>query len=153
MFRHYFMPLFGAMAFASAATAQAACEGAPTGHRLILNIYNMTSTRGNMTASLYPDIKSAFLVKDGALRVWRSPVTAPYTQMCIWIKAPATYAVAVYHDGNNNHKLDISLFGYSERVGFSNNPGVHFAQPSFESVRFRANPGDTILSIKLVTGK
>lgn len=153
MFRHFFLPLLGAMALASAATAQTACVGEPTGHRLILDIYNMSSNRGNITASLYPDIKSAFLVKDGALKVWRAPVTLPYTQMCIWIKAPATYAVAVYHDANNNHKLDLSLFGYSERIGFSNNPGVHFAQPSFESVRFRANAGDTTLSIRLVSGK
>ncbi len=136
------------------AQAQApACEGTPSNARLLIDIDGMTSAKGLMSASLYPDDKSQFMIKDGALKVWYAPVDRPVTHMCIWLKSPGKYAMAVYHDANSNHKFDKSLFGYSERVGFSNNPRLFLALPSFESVLFNARPGDTTLHIHLVSGK
>ena len=129
------------------------CEGAPSETRLIIDIEGMSNSKGQMAASLYPGDKSQFLIKDGALKVWYAPVRMPVTQMCIWLKQPGTYAVAVYHDGNSNHKLDLSLFGYSEKMGFSNNPHLMLAKPGYESVRFQAKTGETTLRIRLVSGK
>ena len=129
------------------------CEGTPGPARLLIDISGMTSTRGEMSASLYPGDKSQFLIKNGALKVWYAPVTSPETHMCIWLKAPGTYALSIYHDANSNHKLDVSPFSNSERIGFSNNPKVFWAKPSYESAKFTAKAGDTTLHINLVTGK
>ena len=45
-------------------------------------------------------------------------------------------AIAVYHDVNNNEKLDENMFGMpTEKYGFSNNARETFSAPSFESAK------------------
>ncbi len=130
--------------------AQAAeCQGAPSGAKLSLVVEGVRSNRGLMTASLYPEDKSQFLVKNGALKVWSVPAQAPATRMCIWLRGPGTYAVAVYHDANSNRRLDIGMFGPTEAYGFTNNPRIMFAKPSFQSVKFQARPGETTMHVRL----
>ena len=47
-----------------------------------------------------------------------------------------SYAIAVYHDENNNEKLDENMFGMPiEKYGFSNNARETFSAPSFESAK------------------
>ncbi|MGI8842030.1 MAG: DUF2141 domain-containing protein [Caulobacteraceae bacterium] len=125
------------------------CQGAPTAAKLSVVVEGVRSDRGLMTASLYPDDKSQFLIKDGALKVWRVPARAPTTRMCIWLRGPGGYALAVYHDANANHKLDLGVFGPTEAYGFTNNPRILFAKPSFWSVRFQAKAGETVVHVRL----
>ncbi len=58
------------------------------------------------------------------------------------------YAVAVFHDINDNKKLDTNLFGApKEPVGFSNNFKPAFSPPKFNDCRFvfkATNPSITI---------
>lgn len=129
-----------------------ACEGAPSANKLTIVIEGVRSTRGQITASLYPDDKSTFLAKNGALKVWRAPAEAPSTEMCIWLKAPGTYGVAAYHDANANDRLDLGMLGPSEDYGFSRNPRIMFSKPSLASVRFPTTGADTIVHIRLNRG-
>jgi|WetSurMetagenome_2_1015567.scaffolds.fasta_scaffold89567_3 uncharacterized protein (DUF2141 family) len=47
------------------------------------------------------------------------------------------YAMACYHDLNENNKLDFNLVGVpTEPVGFSNNVKATFSAPSFASAAF-----------------
>lgn len=47
------------------------------------------------------------------------------------------YAIAVYHDKNNNRNLDKNLMGMPvEKYGFSNNARGTFSAPSFEEAKF-----------------
>ncbi len=101
-----------------------------------------------MTASLYPNDKKAFLVKDGAVKVWRVAAVAPVTRMCIW-RTPGTYALAVYQDLNSNHKFAVGMFGPTEPYGFSNNPRIFFSKPTLGAVRFEAKAGDTVIHVRL----
>lgn len=144
----------GVAAFTAAPLASQAeeCEGAPSANKLSILIEGVRSSRGQMTASLYPDDKTKFLVKGGSLKVWRVPVEAPVTKMCIWLNAPGTYGVAVYHDANGNGKLDLGMFGPSEDYGFSRNPRILFSKPSFASVRFPTDGAETTLHIRLDRG-
>jgi len=134
-----------------AASAQAqACEGTPTGARLEVLIEGVHSDKGKMTASIYPGDRSQFLIKDGALKVWRVPAQAPVTRMCIWLKdGPGVYAFAVYHDANNNGRFDHNLLTGIEGFGFSNNPHTLFSAPSFDQAKFTAGPGVTTLHVRL----
>ena len=46
------------------------------------------------------------------------------------------YAIAIYHDINQNEKLDTNFFGIpKEPYGFSNNPKT-LTRPSFDEVKF-----------------
>lgn len=132
------------------ATANAQdCEGTPGVSRLYVVVDGVRSARGLMTASLYPGEKSQFLIMNGALKVWSEAAQPPTTRLCIWLKGPGTYAVAVYHDLNANHKLDRGMFGPTEAYGFSNNPRILFSPPSFDAVKFEAKAGDTTIHVRL----
>ena len=55
------------------------------------------------------------------------------------------YAIAAYHDKNNNKKLDKNQFGIpQENYGFSNNARRMFSAPSFEEASFHLKSKKTI---------
>ncbi len=145
--------LFGLAAAALAAAPPASraedCEGAPSANKLSIVVEGVRSARGQMTASLYPDDRTQFLAKGGALKVWRVPAVAPVTRMCIWLKAPGIYGVAVYHDANANGRLDLGMLGPTEDYGFSRNPRILFSKPSLASVRFPTTGAETMIDVRL----
>ncbi|MGH6988122.1 MAG: DUF2141 domain-containing protein [Caulobacteraceae bacterium] len=139
----------GAILAAAFGPAAMACEGTPGRDRLILEVENVRSNQGLMTASLYPGDPSQFLVKNGALRVWSVPAHAPETRMCIFLPGEGNYAVAIYQDENSNHRWDHKIFGHFEPFGFSDDPRILFSQPSYDSVKFTAHHGETAIRIRL----
>ncbi len=62
-----------------------------------------------------------------------------------------TYAIAVWHDENNNQKMDKNFFGVpKEKYGFSKNIYGTFGPPDFEDVSFRVIDGKVVkLTINL----
>jgi uncharacterized protein (DUF2141 family) len=141
--------LLGVLALSPTAAQAMDCAGAPSNARLVITVEGVHESKGLMTATLYGADPSAFLVKGGALKVWRTAARAPTTTMCIWLPALGVYGVAVYHDANSNMKFDVGPLGPTEAFGFSNNPRILFSKPSFESVRFTAHAGDNTLPIRL----
>jgi uncharacterized protein (DUF2141 family) len=141
--------LAGTLALLAGAAQGQECEGKPGEARLSIVVEGVRSSHGLMTATLYPDDKSRFLVRNGSLKVWRDRAHAPVTDMCIWLPEPGAYAVAIYHDANANMKFDIGPLGPTEAYGFSNNPRILFSKPSFESVRFVAHAGENVIHVKL----
>ncbi len=60
------------------------------------------------------------------------------------------YAIAVFHDSNDNTKLDKNIFGIpKEGIGFSNNPRLLFGPPEFEEASFFYSPSNNKVSINL----
>jgi uncharacterized protein (DUF2141 family) len=58
------------------------------------------------------------------------------------------YALKLYHDENNNNKLDVGLFGIPiEGYGFSNNGGS-FGPASYQDAKFKVN-GNTEIAVHL----
>jgi uncharacterized protein (DUF2141 family) len=125
------------------------CDGAPSTARLLITVEGVKSDSGLMTATLYPNDKRRFLVKNGALKVWRNRSRAPKTEMCTWLPSPGIYAVGVYHDANAHLKFEVGPLGPTEGYGFTNNPRILFSKPSLDSVRFYAHPGDNMVRVKL----
>jgi uncharacterized protein (DUF2141 family) len=61
------------------------------------------------------------------------------------------YAVGVYHDENNNGKMDTRFPGIPvEGVGSSNNVHPRFSAPSFRDCRFDVRDPEKIVSIKIM---
>jgi uncharacterized protein (DUF2141 family) len=126
------------------------CQGTPGTARLDIVIDGVRSAKGQVTSSLYGGDSSQFLVKNGALKVWSTPASAPATRMCVWLKnGPGTYALGVYHDANSNGKWDHNLLSGIEGFGFSNNPSVMFSAPRFNETKFEAKAGVTTLHVRL----
>lgn len=127
------------------------CNAAdPAQVRLQVSISGMRSSEGNITITIYPDDAIHFL--DGKYKIARQsvPVKLPLTHTCFAVAAPGFYAVALFHDENNNHHLDTNLIGIpSEGYGFSQNPKLFLGPPKFRQVRIAAHPGDNPVAIQM----
>ena len=122
----------------------------PAPERILVTVTGARRVAGNITFTLYGARPAAFLAHKGSIALQRVPLTESTAVGCFVVAAPGTYAVAVYHDENNNHHFDRSLIGLPvEGYGFSNNAPIFMAPPSFGAVRFTVGPGDTKLGIAL----
>ncbi|MCQ8278614.1 DUF2141 domain-containing protein [Acetobacteraceae bacterium KSS8] len=118
--------------------------------RILAEVTGAHSTAGNITYTLYGDDPARFLKHKGSIALERVALTSRSALGCFVVSRPGIYAVAVYHDENNNHRFDRSMIGLPEEgYGFSRNAPIFMAPPSFDSVRFQAGPGDTSVSIAL----
>ncbi|SDE81604.1 DUF2141 domain-containing protein [Rhodospira trueperi] len=103
---------------------------------LSLTITDVTSDRGTVHVALY-DRPDAFLDKQRMLT--GAIVAAQEGKVVIQIPdlPPGRYAVAAYHDENDNGRFDLGLFGIPlEGFGFSRDPGVIPRRPTFDDAAF-----------------
>jgi uncharacterized protein (DUF2141 family) len=126
------------------------CEGRPSATKLIVNVSQLRSERGEVAVTVYPSDPRRFLVPRGKLMRARVKANAPTTQACFYLPKPDAYAVAIYHDANANRDFDRNGVGMpSEGFAFSNDAPSKFGVPSFDAARFVARAGDTVLRVKM----
>ncbi len=105
---------------------------------------------GNVTFTLYGDDPKTFLKHAGSLLVTRVTLTGPTAEGCVAVSAAGTYALAIYHDENDNHHFDRTLLGLpAEGYGFSNDAPTLFGPPAFAATRFAVPAAGTRLAIRL----
>ena len=113
---------------------------------ITLEITNIDKQKGYVRAALYDE--SNFLNEDVYIRgdsisVDGSSLTITFSEV-----PTGTYAVALYHDRNNNSKLDKNFVGMpKEPVAFSKGAKIKMGPPSFKSAAFEHLDEDTILTI------
>lgn len=135
---------------AASGAAPADCTGPASSHWLSLTIDNLRNGKGVVILTLYPDDKARFLRPMGSLYVTRVPARAGTSQACIFVPQAGAYALALYHDENDNGRIDRNGLGIPrEGFGFSNNPKIVMSAPSLKSVRFVAGPAGTPLRIRM----
>jgi uncharacterized protein (DUF2141 family) len=138
------------LATAAAAADEPECTGHQGPLKLYVNVHGVRSDKGLIAVTLYADDSSKFLMHHGSLYVGRVPAKTPSTRVCIYLPAPGTYALAVYHDANSNRKYDRTAVGLpAEDYGFSNDPPVFLGMPSFKKVRIAVPRTDMSTTIKL----
>lgn len=57
------------------------------------------------------------------------------------------YAVKVFHDANQNRKLDFGMMGPKEAYGFSNNARGTFGPPDYDETKFSFETGQLTVEI------
>ena len=118
--------------------------------RLFITVTGARRIEGNITFTLYGARPEAFLAHKGKIALVRVKLTGTAATACFALSSPGTYAVAVYHDQNDNHEFDRTLIGLpAEGYGFSNDAPVRLGPPDFDAVRFDARPGDNRISVGL----
>ena len=117
---------------------------------LILSIEDIKAAEGCLQIALF-DSEAAFLQDEKA-----SFSTSVYTKTTGTFKveipdlAYGTYAIAIFHDENNNGKLDKNIFGVPvEPYSFSNNPKIKWRGPQFEESKFDFNADEPSVVLKL----
>lgn len=127
--------------------APAIAEAAGT--RILITASGMKSADGEVSCALYrsargfpnkPELAASSVIAriDGG------------TAICVFDNvSPGPAAVSVYHDANDNKRLDLR-FGIipRESVGASNNPKARFGPPEYEAARFEV--GGTLVALAVM---
>ncbi len=114
------------------------------------NITNLRSARGHCYVTLF-DTATGFPYQ--AQRALRRQVVSIRGQVCRFrfegLRA-GRYALAVFHDENDNGRLDKNALGLpTEGYAFSNNPRLRLGPPSFATARFLVGPSSQPLTLIL----
>lgn len=124
------------------------CSNDDDGAHLQLIADNIRSSRGTIIVVVYGDRQEDFLVKGKRIVKVRVPAKSGTIKVCIKLPRPGTYAVAAYHDEDNDNHLTRNVVGLpQEGHAFSNNPTPIFGMPSHREVSFLAKFGTTIQTI------
>ena len=117
--------------------------------QLTVEITHLSKSGGTLRIALYkPGGKFGKTTPDYYKNI---AIDQPGDRRVIFEVPPGTYAIAVYHDLNNNNKLDRNLIGYpKEPFGFSKNYRPTVAAPDFEDCAFQVKETGTSISIELI---
>ncbi len=119
------MPLFSFMAFAQ------------NTYTINVTVTNVESNKGKVFLALY-NSESSFLEK-----VMQGTTSKIYNNSCavVFKNIPeGTYAVSIFHDENDNGKMDTNFVGIpKEDYGCSNNAKGFMGPPKWEDAKFELN--------------
>ncbi|MET0545421.1 MAG: DUF2141 domain-containing protein [Caulobacterales bacterium] len=135
----------------SAVLAAETCVGNPEAGavRLEVKTVGLRNDNGLVAVTLYPDNKKRFLAPKGKLFRQRVHAALPVTKVCFLIP-PGSYAVAVYHDENENRDFDRNAVGLpAEGFGFSQNPATQFGLPKLHEARFTVPEDGSTITVQM----
>lgn len=113
-------------------------------------VNNMKSRTGQLGIFLFNSgdafpTKTENAILSGFVKI--SGNTVEYTFASL---ATGTYAIYVFHDEDNNKKLNSNFIGMpKEGVGVSNNAKGHFGPPKYDDAKFVFNKSDQTIRISL----
>jgi uncharacterized protein (DUF2141 family) len=118
---------------------------------LTVNVQNVPSAQGSIRMAVYNNEKSfpseSQSFRGGALTL-KPGINSP--QLTFDQLPFGNYAVAVYHDANNNGKMDKNTLGIpTEPYAFSNNIKVKWRAPKFQEAMFTLNTPNKEISVVL----
>ncbi|MDP3652274.1 MAG: DUF2141 domain-containing protein [Rhodoferax sp.] len=141
------LSLGGATCSAAAADAPSNANANANGD-LTVRASGFAPARGHAVAKL-------FITGDNVLEAGRWQVAAPIDNGLAafhFAYLPAgTYAVVVFHDENDNGKIDHGMLGPSEPLGFSGGftLSLFSGRPDFERLKFAFNPPEQTLEVRM----
>lgn len=109
---------------------------------IIVNVNGLRSTEGNVQVAVW---KTADGFPGDYSKSWtQMTVPSTLTRALFRNAEPGFYAVAVFHDKNNDNDLNRNGLGIpTEGFGFSNNPRILFGPPKFKKAKFKVDEGET----------
>jgi uncharacterized protein (DUF2141 family) len=124
------------------------CEQLANG--MLVRVHGVRNAQGSLLAVLYGDRPEEFLKKGGRVMRERTPARPGTVSLCLSAPQPGTYAVAVYHDENDNHKFDRGWTGLpTEGFGVSNNPKPLLRAPTLSESAIQVKAGHQVVNIDL----
>jgi uncharacterized protein (DUF2141 family) len=114
-------------------------------HKLTIVADGMEQTTGTLYVAVY-DVENYMKkpVYRALAKVDREEISMELDNI-----APGEYAVSIFHDENDNGKLDAGTYGIPvEKTGSSNNAKGTYGPPTFEDCKFTVDE-DTVIYITL----
>jgi uncharacterized protein (DUF2141 family) len=112
---------------------------------LQVQVSKVRSSRGHVRVDL---CAQAEFLKD-CVHGGAAPAVEGTTMVTVPGLPPGVYAVQAYHDENDNHEVDRRFGIPKEGVGFSNDPMIRVAPPSFGSAAFSYPGGPYTVRVRL----
>ena len=146
----FLVMLLSAGAIIGSAPEQPANTCPSWGTPIHVHIHGIRNAHGTVKAVLYGPDPETFLVKGKKADKEREPTEEGSMTLCVAAPEMGRYAVVVYHDENDNHTFDRNWIGLPvEGFGFSHNPTLLFAPPSFEEAAFDVNGDLTHVEVQI----
>lgn len=124
------------------------CEQRP--YSILVTVNNIKDERGSITIELYDDAPEHFLRGFFKLDRVRVPAVKGEVTACVPVPKAGGYALAVFHDRNDNTKFDKTWIGLpSEPYGTSNNPRFEMRAPRLDEALFQVNGPSTPMTVTL----
>ena len=106
---------------------------------ITVTVDNVKSTKGKVSVAVY-DKAEGFLEFDTVFKAASQPSEKGSTKVVIKNVPQGTYAIAAFHDENDNGKLDTNMLGIpKEPLGFSKGKMKTFGPPSFKECAFEVS--------------
>jgi len=143
------LPTAGGPGLMGRAEASPMCEG--NGIPIRVTIEKVRSSKGTIKVELYSEKAGKEPKKGKKIARTRVKALQGETKLCLNAPSEGDYAIAVYHDENDNKKLDRNFIGIPrEGFGFSNNPPINLGMPKQKEMRFKVEDMTTNLRISVV---
>lgn len=118
--------------------------------RINVVIEGVRSDRGDMVVELYANNEAGFLNEKGRIQRVRQKASSSVTNVCIAAPTAGSYALALYHDENNDQKFNRNLIGMpSEGFALSNNVRPRLRAPSLKSVLIEVPEGESTVRVRM----
>jgi uncharacterized protein (DUF2141 family) len=119
-------------------------------YKITVTIIGLRSDKGTLYLSLYNSAEGYPKKASDAFRLSCSSILNGKCTIILDDIPKGVYAIACYHDENNNGKIDTNFFGIPvEGTGASNNAKGSWGPPKFQDAKFIVN-NDTNQIIKIV---
>jgi len=114
---------------------------------VIVNISNLSSNKGKVYVAIY-DTEDSFLNK--GFQYLTTKIDARTISVIIKNIPEGTYAISMFHDENDNDKMDTMVFGIpKEDYGCSNNAKGFMRPPKWEDAKFEVSNKKVLQNIQL----
>jgi len=126
---------------------------ATAGTSLTIHVTGARNAKGKIRAALFQDSKGFPNDPSRAVQTQAADIDPHIlsAQVAFTDLHDGVYAVSVFHDENENQKLDKDFVGIpKEGYGASNNPKKKMGPPSFEEARFRLSTSQQSMEVKLI---
>jgi uncharacterized protein (DUF2141 family) len=143
-----FKAVAAAVLIAFAGVAAADAESTSLGTLNVVPV-GLEGSRGTLLAQL-SNAAATFEGKGEAFRSAEATVVDGQAVVVFENVPRGDYALKIFHDENDNQKLDTNFVGMPrEKFGFSNDAMGRFGPPSFEQARFRFEEPSTTLRVEM----
>jgi uncharacterized protein (DUF2141 family) len=118
---------------------------------LTIIISNFRNNEGKASVALFNQEEAFPKLQEKAVGILYVPINNKKSVAVFENLPDGEYAVSVFHDENNNKKMDTNFFGIpKEGVGASNNARGHFGPPKYHDAKFIFNGNMQTLTIDIV---
>ena len=126
----------------------------PPDNTLTLRVNEIREAKGCLRIAIFNE-KDGFLNTQKAIYLKVLEVTdTKVRELTIRNLQIGEYAIAIFHDTNDNGQLDTNWLGIpTEPYGFSNDAGKKWKKPAFDDAKVRLNSDQTIVELKLRSWK